>query len=173
MLTAAGQWHPKRRRVKQVHVWRQRRSCRGELVQWDTSVHAWLEGRGPAKMYLIALIDDATGTLFARFVPADSTEHHMRVLAGVYFVTRLKENAVFTVETEFAIPGNGNIRAVAPPWSAVAPPFENSKRTLVCCSPASTNPRSANTFPILQALQPSNSPGDLSDPANQLNLFAL
>ena len=104
-------------------MWRQRRSCRGELVQWDTSVHAWLEERGPAKMYLIALIDDATGTLFARFVPADSTEHHMRVLAGVCFVTRLKENAVFTVEAEFAVPENGNIRAVAPPWSAVAPPF--------------------------------------------------
>ena len=27
-----------------------RRSCRGELVQWDTSEHDWLEGRGP-KLY--------------------------------------------------------------------------------------------------------------------------
>jgi hypothetical protein len=43
-------------------------------------VHGWLEERGPEKMYLIASIDDATSRLFARFVPADATEHHMRVL---------------------------------------------------------------------------------------------
>jgi hypothetical protein len=39
-------------------------------------VHGWLEERGPEKMYLIAAIDDATSRLFARFVPADATEHH-------------------------------------------------------------------------------------------------
>jgi hypothetical protein len=32
-------------------------------------------------------------------------------LAGVFFVTRLKDNAVFTVETEFEVPQNRNIRA--------------------------------------------------------------
>ena len=32
---------------------------RGELVQWDTSEHDWLEGRGE-KLYLINMIDDAT-----------------------------------------------------------------------------------------------------------------
>src|SRR5262249_339631 len=32
-------------------------------------------------------------------------------LAGVSFVTRLKDNAVFTVETEFEVPQNRNIRA--------------------------------------------------------------
>jgi len=32
-------------------------------------------------------------------------------VAGVYFVTRLKENAVFTVEAEFAIPEKRNIRS--------------------------------------------------------------
>jgi hypothetical protein len=30
-------------------------------------------------MYLIALIDDATSTLFARLVPTDSAGQHMRV----------------------------------------------------------------------------------------------
>jgi transposase len=80
LLIREGVWKAKPRRINEVHVWRPRRSCRGELIQWDTSVHAWLEERGPEKMYLIALIDDATSTLFARFVPADSAEHHMRVL---------------------------------------------------------------------------------------------
>ena len=32
-------------------------------------------------------------------------------VAGVFFVTRMKENAVFTVETEFDVPANRNIRA--------------------------------------------------------------
>ena len=80
ILIEEGLWKAKPRKIREVHVWRPRRSCCGEMVQWDTSVHAWLEERGPARMYLIALIDDATSRLFARFVPADSTEHHMHVL---------------------------------------------------------------------------------------------
>src|SRR5688572_18290442 len=72
-------WHAKREKVKQVHVWRPRRSRFGELVQWDTSEHDWLEGRGE-KLYLIAMIDDATSRLFARFVRHDSTEENMRLL---------------------------------------------------------------------------------------------
>jgi transposase len=80
LLIREGVWKAKRQKIREIHVWRPRRSCRGELVQWDTSIHAWLEDRGPKKMYLIALIDDATSTLFARFVAADSTKQHMRVL---------------------------------------------------------------------------------------------
>jgi hypothetical protein len=49
------------------------------LVQWDTGEHDWLEGRGE-KLYLIAMIDDATSRLFARFVRHDSTEENMRLL---------------------------------------------------------------------------------------------
>jgi hypothetical protein len=48
-------------------------------VQWDTSEHDWLEGRGEL-LYLIAMIDDATSRLFARFVRHDSTEENMRLL---------------------------------------------------------------------------------------------
>jgi transposase-like protein len=74
-------WRVKREKVQQVHVWRPRRSRFGELVQWDTSEHDWLEGRGE-KLYLIAMIDDATSRLFARFVRHDSTAENMRVLQG-------------------------------------------------------------------------------------------
>ena len=72
-------WRGKKQKVAQVHTWRPRRSRYGELVQWDTSEHDWLEGRGE-KLYLIAMIDDATSRLFARFVRHDSTEENMRVL---------------------------------------------------------------------------------------------
>src|SRR6185503_14811844 len=37
-------WRAKKEKVKQVHCWRPRRSRFGELVQWDTSEHDWLEG---------------------------------------------------------------------------------------------------------------------------------
>jgi hypothetical protein len=72
-------WRAKKESVGQVHVWRPRRSRFGELVQWDTSEHDWLEGRGE-KLYLIAMIDDATSRLFARFVRHDSTEENMKLL---------------------------------------------------------------------------------------------
>lgn len=72
-------WRGKKQKVKQVHIWRPRRSRFGELVQWDTSDHDWLEGRGE-KLYLIAMIDDATSRLFARFVRHDSTEENMSLL---------------------------------------------------------------------------------------------
>lgn len=72
-------WRAKREKVKQFHGWRPRRSRFGELVQWDTSEHDWLEGRGE-QLYLIAMIDDATSRLFARFVRHDSTEENMKLL---------------------------------------------------------------------------------------------
>lgn len=72
-------WQPRKQRVEKVHPWRQRRSRCGELVQWDTSEHPWLEERGP-KLYLISMIDDATSRLHARFVLHDSTEENMRLL---------------------------------------------------------------------------------------------
>ena len=72
-------WRGKKARIKEVHTWRPRRNRFGELVQWDTSEHDWLEGRGE-KLYLIAMIDDATSRLFARFVRHDSTEENMKLL---------------------------------------------------------------------------------------------
>lgn len=81
LLLAAGLRRGNRRRVEEVHVWRARRSCRGEMVQWDSSVHDWLEGRGP-RLYLVAMIDDASSQAYARFVEQDSTEANLRVLWG-------------------------------------------------------------------------------------------
>jgi DNA-binding Lrp family transcriptional regulator len=72
-------WRAKPEKVKKVHAWRPRRSRFGELVQWDTSEHDWLEGRGE-KLYLIVMIDDASSRLFARFVRHDSTEENMKLL---------------------------------------------------------------------------------------------
>jgi transposase InsO family protein len=79
VMMEAGLWRGRKRTVEQVLQWRPRRSCRGELVQWDTSEHDWLEGRGE-RLYLIHRIDDAASELTARFVRHDSTEENMRLL---------------------------------------------------------------------------------------------
>ena len=94
LLIATGRWRPKKHKVEKVHQWRQRRSCRGELVQWDTSEHDWLEGRGE-KLYLIAMIDDATSELTARFARHDSTEENMRLL-WTYLETNGRPVAFYT-----------------------------------------------------------------------------
>ena len=77
----AGLWKVRRQKVEAVHVWRERRAAFGELVLMDTSDHDWLEGRGP-RLYLIAMIDDATSRLWGRFVESDSTAENLRTLRG-------------------------------------------------------------------------------------------
>ncbi len=80
-MSQAGLWKAGRSRIEQIHEWRPRRSRWGELVQWDTSEHDWLEGRGgEGQLYLIAMIDDATSRVLARFVLSDSTEANLAVL---------------------------------------------------------------------------------------------
>jgi transposase InsO family protein len=79
MMIGAGLWRARHQKTTQDHPWRKRRSCRGELIQWDTSDHDWLEGRGE-RLYLIHMIDDATSELTARFVRSDSTGENMRLL---------------------------------------------------------------------------------------------
>jgi transposase len=79
-LLEAAAWKAKPRKAREIHAWRPRRSCRGELVQWDTSIHDWLEGRSRGPVKLIAMIDDASNELFAQFVEEDSTAEHMKVL---------------------------------------------------------------------------------------------
>jgi transposase/transposase-like protein len=94
LMMAAGLWRGGKRQVEAVHVWRERRSSRGELVQWDTSEHDWLEGRGE-RFYLIHMIDDATSELTARFVAHDSTEENMRLLK-TYLETNGRPAAFYT-----------------------------------------------------------------------------
>jgi DNA-binding Lrp family transcriptional regulator len=78
-MREAGLWQGRRRHLEEVHCWRPRRSAFGELVQWDTSEHDWLEGRGNVR-YLVRLIDDATSWSWGRFVESDATPQNMAVL---------------------------------------------------------------------------------------------
>ena len=94
-MSAAGLWKPHRRKARRPHLWRERRSRRGELLQWDTSEHDWLEGRGSEKLYLIGMIDDASSELLARFVRHDSSEENRRLLRS-YLEQNGRPVAVYT-----------------------------------------------------------------------------
>jgi Homeodomain-like domain len=93
-LIEAKLWRRRRARIEQAHVWRARRARYGELVQWDTSEHDWLEGRGE-KLYLIAMIDDASSELTAGFVRHDSTEENLQQLRS-YIVQHGRPVSVYT-----------------------------------------------------------------------------
>jgi len=78
-MSEARLWRPRKKRVKKVHVWRERRAAFGELVLLDSSDHDWLEGRGP-RLRLIAFIDDATGRFRGRFFERETTLANMLAL---------------------------------------------------------------------------------------------
>jgi hypothetical protein len=80
-MTKAAFWHPRCQRVKKIHVWRERRAGFGELVMQDSSPFRWLEDRGPT-CQLIAVIDDATSRIHARFTEHDTTEENLRTFGG-------------------------------------------------------------------------------------------
>jgi hypothetical protein len=77
-LLAEGLWERKRRRDPHRSR-RPRRSCFGELVQMDASIHDWLEGRGET-LVLITMIDDATSRVVAKFYRSGTVESHMDLL---------------------------------------------------------------------------------------------
>ena len=58
-------WVVKRRRQKHCQ-WRERRSCRGEMVQIDGSHHDWFEGRRE-RAVLMVMVDDATSRTWGAF----------------------------------------------------------------------------------------------------------
>jgi transposase len=79
-MVASGLWKAQARKLGETHFWRARRRGYGELVQWDTSNHDWLEGRGEPVRYLVRMIDDATSRSAGSFVQHDGTRENMGVL---------------------------------------------------------------------------------------------
>jgi hypothetical protein len=92
-LLAAGLWERKRRRDPHRSR-RPRRSCFGELVQMDASIHDWLEGRGE-ELVLITMIDDATGKVLAKFYRGGTVEAHLDLL-GEWLRKHGRPQAVYT-----------------------------------------------------------------------------
>jgi transposase len=75
--------YTKQRRYPKHRQRREPRSREGQMIQFDTSDHDWLEGRGP-KLYLIGGVDDATSKMAgAKFVLADGVKQNMEVFKDI------------------------------------------------------------------------------------------
>ena len=73
----------KNRRYPKHRRWREPSEREGQMVQFDTSDHDWLEGRGP-RLYLIGGVDDATSKVAgAKFVLTDGVRQNMEVFWGI------------------------------------------------------------------------------------------
>jgi transposase len=78
ILLERGSYTQQRRQPKH-RQWREPCFREGQMVQYDTSDHDWLEGRGP-RLYLIKGVDDATSKVAgAKFVLADGAKQNMEV----------------------------------------------------------------------------------------------
>ena len=94
-MMEAGLWKRQRRRAKHRSR-RPRRAALGELEQWDSSVHAWLEDRAAGDQVLISIHDDATSRLMmARFVERDDGAENRRAIIG-YLRRHGRPLAVYT-----------------------------------------------------------------------------
>jgi transposase len=61
-------------RKKRLHrKRRERRSCFGEMLQFDGSHHDWFEGRG-SECCLLNCVDDATGRVYLKFARSENTQ---------------------------------------------------------------------------------------------------
>ena len=70
IMMKEGLWKPRKAKARSTHrAWRQRKSCYGEMIQYDGSYEYWFEDRGGEEC-LLAGIDDATGKITkAEFAP--------------------------------------------------------------------------------------------------------
>jgi hypothetical protein len=64
LMIAEGVWKPRHKNKSEPHYARERQKHRGELVQIDGSLHAWLEERA-GKAILLVFVDDASSAILA------------------------------------------------------------------------------------------------------------
>lgn len=85
LMIQEGIWNPKKKTLIQIHTYRERRPCVGELVQLDGSPHKWFEDRADS-CTLAAFIDDATSRIMdgefvnyeGTFTLFSATEHYLK-----------------------------------------------------------------------------------------------
>ena len=95
ILMEEGLHRAKTKKKGTAHPLRERRACRGELVQIDGSYHAWLEDRAE-EACLLLFVDDATSQILAaQFVPHESFFAYAE-LCKTYFADIGRPQAFYT-----------------------------------------------------------------------------
>jgi hypothetical protein len=68
-------WQPRRKKKATHREWRQRKACKGEMIQYDGSYEHWFEDRGGSgEICLLASIDDADSEVWAGFDEHEGVE---------------------------------------------------------------------------------------------------
>lgn len=114
----AGLWSVSERKLHH-RSHRDRRAAYGELVQMDTSIHPWLEGRCSEQPVLIAMIDDATSRLHARFAQSDTGIANRELI--VSYIERFGRMGALYVDRASHFQSQTRKRAMSdkPPMSSV------------------------------------------------------
>jgi len=75
--------YTRKKRYPKHRQWREPSFREGQMIQFDTSDHDWLEGRGP-RLYLIGGVDDATSKVVGgKFVLVDGVRENMEVFKDI------------------------------------------------------------------------------------------
>ena len=113
LMILNGLWNERKKKKKNIHQLRERRSKKGELVQIDGSPHHWFEDRGP-KCSLLLTMDDATSAIMnGLFAPAEALWPYFELLSS-YVSTHGRmealysdKHSVFKVNHSGALSGDG------------------------------------------------------------------
>ena len=93
--------YEKRKKQPKHRSWREPKPKEGMMLQYDTSDHDWLEGRGP-KIKLIGGIDDATGNVpYAQFAYEDSVEENMAVFKKIIQIKGIPLSVYIDKDSKF------------------------------------------------------------------------
>ena len=86
-------WQPKSKKKETRREWRQRKTCKGEMIQYDGSYEHWFEDRS-GEICLLASIDDADSEVWAQFDEHEGVEPTFNFWRG--YIERFgKPNAIY------------------------------------------------------------------------------
>ena len=101
--------YEKKKRYPKHRSWREPMPKEGMMLQYDTSDHDWLEGRGP-KIKLIGGIDDATKDVpYAQFAYQDTVEENMATFKEIVKKKGIPSSLYVDKDSKFIITRHGGL----------------------------------------------------------------
>lgn len=152
-MVAAGLWKAGKRKVKEIHPYRERRACLGELIQLDGSPHDWFEGRS-ASCTLLAFIDDATNRIMdgmfvdyeGTFTLFEATEHYL-VTHGKPLAFYVDKHSTFKINRQANIEEDLKDQQARSQFSRA---MDNLGINVICANSPEAKGRVENLFGTLQ-----------------------
>lgn len=152
-MVTAGLWKAGKRKVKEIHPYRERRACLGELVQLDGSPHRWFEDRG-SSCTLLAFIDDATNRIMdGMFVDYEgtwtlfgATEHYL-FIHGKPLAFYVDKHSTFRINRQATVEEDLKDKQAQ---SQFARAMDNLGIDIICANSPEAKGRVENLFGTLQ-----------------------